>query len=67
MTLATAKLLVGRTIVAVDLRPWKDEAGTHHNPRFVLDNGAVLLFVVEETDSGDGYGVFPAYHRPRSR
>lgn len=72
MTLATARLLVGRKIVAVDLQPFDDldSAGkkikTSYEPRITLDNGAVLSFVVDEIDCGDGYGVVPMYHsKPR--
>ncbi len=66
MTLATARLLVGRTIVAVDLRPFDggspQEIRNCHDPVITLDNGAQLTFSVQETDSGDGYGVRPNYH-----
>lgn len=68
MTLATARLLVGRTIVAVDLQPFDDcdSAGrkvkTCYDPRLVLDNGARVTFMVDEIDCGDGYGVRPLYH-----
>lgn len=51
MTLATARLLVGRTIVAVDLRPYPDgRGGRAYNPVLTLDNGATVTFEVQDTD-----------------
>lgn len=73
MTLATARLLVGRTIVAVDLHPWDDEttAGrklqTCYAPVFTLDNGAKVWFTVQETDNGSTYGIYPTYHSERAQ
>lgn len=67
--LATARLLVGRTIVAVDLRPADDcdvtgkKLGVYYDPIFTLDNGARVTFHVQEIDCGDGYGVMPRYHK----
>lgn len=64
MTLATARLLVGRTIVAVDLGTFDDgRGGGAHDPTFVLDNGARVTFTVEETEAGV-YGVAPTYRAP---
>lgn len=67
--LANARLLVGRTIVAVDLQSYDDEIATGkktgqriHDPRITLDNGAVITFIVQETDNGATYGVLPMYH-----
>jgi len=61
MKIATARLLIGRKIVAFDLRPFDDgRNGTAHSPIFTLDNGATITFTTEETDIGD-YGVFPRY------
>jgi len=60
---ASAHLLVGRTIVGLDLRSWTDPSGVHHNPRITLDNGAIVYFIVSETDDGSIYGVTPVYHR----
>jgi hypothetical protein len=66
MKLATARLLVGRRIVAFDRRAFTDGSGkqcaTHHDPIFTLDNGARITFSVTETDSGSCYGVEPNYH-----
>ncbi len=68
MTLATKRLLVGRTIVDVDLRAWDDtndsgrKLGKKYDPVITLDNGARLTFTVQELDSGDGYAVKPDYH-----
>lgn len=62
MTLATAKLLVGRTIVAFDRRPFDDGRGSlAYDPVLVLDNGAHVTFIVQETEAGT-YGVAPCYH-----
>lgn len=52
MTLATARLLVGRAIVAVDLRSYPDgRGGKAYNPVFTLDNGATVTFEIVETDA----------------
>lgn len=73
MTLATARLLVGRKIVAVDLQPFDDcdvtgkKIKTSYEPRITLDNGAVLTFTVDEIDCGDGYGVYPNYHPKKKK
>lgn len=49
--------LIGRTITAVDMRPFPDgRGGTAHDPVITLDNGRVLWFVVDETEVGE-YGV----------
>lgn len=65
MTLATARLLVGRAIVAVELRPFTDgRGGTAYDPVITLDNGARLTFSVAETAVGV-YGVDPNYHAAR--
>lgn len=67
--LATARLLVGRKIVAVNLRPFRDETvdgkliKVSYEPVFTLDNGARVTFIVDEIDCGDGYGVRPQYHK----
>lgn len=67
MKIANARLLlVGRTITDFDLRPSADPNGTCHDPVITPDNGARVTFTVEETDSGDGYGVRPDYHPPDS-
>ncbi len=77
MTLATPRLLVGRTIVAVDLRPYSDgRGGKAYRPVFTLDNGATVTFEVQEVDvhtTLDGLhevgsgppGVRPEYHAER--
>ncbi len=67
--LATARLLVGRKIVAVDLRPEDDcsvdgkKLGVYYQPIFTLDNGARVTFLVQEIDCGAEYGVMPRYHK----
>lgn len=49
--------LVGRTITAVDYRPFSDgKGGMAHNPVIKLDNGREIYFLVEETEVGE-YGV----------
>jgi hypothetical protein len=71
VTLATAKLLVGRTIIAVDLQPFDDcnDAGkkirTCYAPVLTLDNGARVRFSVDETNNGDVYGIRPDYYPNR--
>ena len=54
---ANTKHLIGRTITAVDFRPFPNGAGvTAHDPILTLDNGRKLYFITEETETGD-YGV----------
>jgi hypothetical protein len=60
---ASAHLLVGRKIVGLDLRSWVDSRGLRHDPKITLDNGAILYFIVSETDDGSIYGITPIYHR----
>ncbi len=62
------KQLVGRTIVAVTPRafrtgrPGRNEWS--YEPIFMLDDGSRVRFVVDETESGDGYGVTPCRDVP---
>lgn len=66
--------LLGRTIIAVDMRPFDSAANgagkgpIAHDPEIALDNGARLRFQAEETDLGT-YGVqivyIPAPRRKR--
>jgi hypothetical protein len=69
MKLATARLLVGRTIVAFDngrlVDP--DDGRLHYQPTFTLDNGARVTFSVTETDQGGWYGITPSYHSKKPR
>lgn len=55
------KHLIGRRIVAVDMRPFKTGPRGHertcHDPCVTLDDGSVLTFAVEETEEGASYGV----------
>lgn len=52
------KRLTGRAIVAIDLRPYQDEAGrTHTDPLLTLDDGTLVGFCATEQDEGGGYGV----------
>lgn len=65
MTLAIPRLLVGRTIAAVDLRPFTDgRGGKSYRPILTLDNGATIEFTVQETESSE-YGVRPDYNARR--
>lgn len=62
---ASARLLTGRRIVGFDSNPWDDgRGGTAHSPRMVLDNGARLTFLTEETDQGE-FGTCVLYHPPQ--
>ena len=63
MTLATARLLVGRTIVGVYIAPGieRDNDRVHYQPTIVLDNGARITFSVTESDQGCFYGITPRY------
>jgi len=56
------RLLLGRTIVGVDMRSWVDHAPggrrrTFHDPHLTLDDGSVLRFLVREPDGGSEYGI----------
>lgn len=57
-TMVSARELVGRTIVAFE--PRKYDAGRVgykqmvHDPRIVLDDGSVLVFLAEEAETGAG-------------
>jgi hypothetical protein len=54
---ATRKDLIGRKIVAVNLRSFPDgKGGTATDPLLTLDNGRRIWFVVDETEVGE-YGV----------
>lgn len=58
-----AKRLIGRKIVKVDMGGHWDAdlyGGSRrymHDPTIALDDGTELRFVVEESPSGDHYGV----------
>jgi hypothetical protein len=55
--MAQRKQLIGRTITGVEFRPFDNgSGGTAHNPVLILDNGRRLLFMTEETDTGE-YGT----------
>lgn len=60
MVTARKSHLVGRTITAVEFRPFNatpdGKGGTAHNPRITLDNGRELFFLTEETEVGE-YGT----------
>ncbi len=54
---ATTKHLIGRTIIAVQMRPFRDgRGGTAHAPLVTLDDGRKVWFVTEETEIGE-YGT----------
>jgi len=63
----TARDLVNRKIVAVDLDGFRDASGYHTRPVLTLDNGRRLSFVVSETFSGDDYGVTLCMSPPTKR
>jgi len=63
------KWLIGRTIVAVDMRPFDSRMDnkTAYDPLITLDNGAQLTFTTQETDTGE-YGTAISYHpKPKRR
>lgn len=56
--------VIGRRIVDVQMRPFNDgKGGVAHDPVFVLDNGARVRFLTQETEVGE-YGVEPLYDKP---
>jgi len=58
---AMARLLKGRTIVGYKSGAFRDgRGGWAHDPRLILDNGAVIAFNTEETEVGD-YGTAIIY------
>ena len=65
MTPKEAKRLIGRTIVAVDLRShWESrDSGKQrtlmHDPVLTLDDRSQVSFAVEEHPEGAGYGIKP--------
>lgn len=62
MPLAIPRLLVGRTIVAVDLRSFSDgRGGKAYRPIFTLDNGATVTFEVQETDAHGELDGLPSH------
>lgn len=70
MTRATARLLVGRTIVAYDAKPFnggrRAHRSVHYDPIITLDNGATVAFSGTETEIGDT-GVDVTYYPPVKR
>lgn len=67
------KWIIGRTIVACDMRPFqandptlKGTKETAHDPVITLDNGAKLYFQTEETEIGE-YGTSVVYVPPRKK
>ena len=55
--------LKGRKIAALELNPAPNgRGGVAYDPVFVLDNGAEVSFLVQETDTGE-YGVEPGYRK----
>lgn len=63
--------VVGRRIAAVNLRsfmarPDTDRSARAHDVEFVLDNGARIRFMAEETECGE-YGIRPIYVKPEVR
>jgi hypothetical protein len=60
------KWIIGRTITAVDMRPFRklEDNRIAHDPVFTLDNGARIFFVTEET-GGSEYGTSVCYTPPK--
>lgn len=59
-----ARWLLGRTIVAVDLRPFDSGRGyVTYDPHITLDDGSEISLVVDETE--DEYGVRILRHPPK--
>lgn len=62
------KWVRGRTIVDVIMNTTTIREGAlsmqMHNPCFVLDNGAEIVFMAEEDPEGGEYGVQPIYRKP---
>jgi len=64
--LALQTLLVGHTIVEVDLRPFPDGRGAIvYDPILTLSSGARVSFSVRETEDGS-YGLQLIFHTPES-
>lgn len=63
MNAATMRKLAGRRIVRVEPRAFLVGRGRacSYQPVFVLDDGAEIAFTVDETESGDTYGVTPYF------
>lgn len=61
--------VIGRKIVDVRLNPFQSDPNhprsRAHDAVIVLDNGAEIGFLVQETEIGE-YGVYPVL-RPRTR
>lgn len=67
MRLARREDLLGRRIVAVNLRPFADgRGGRAFDPLLVLDDGSTLSFGAMETDVGC-YGVRVLIETPAQR
>lgn len=68
-TMVSARELVGRTIVAFE--PRKHNAGRVgykqlvHDPRIVLDDGSVLVFLAEEAETGSGVLIMRVKRREK--
>jgi hypothetical protein len=57
MSMVSKRQLVGRRIINFDPGSFNDSrGGVAHDPVITLDDGSVLSFSVEETDTGD-YGI----------
>jgi len=56
-------LFKGKVVDRVDWRQFDDgRGGTAHDPLIVFTDGSALVFMTEETNTGD-YGVLPIYHK----
>ncbi len=71
LRMISARQLVGRTVVSFNPRPFAarpdaPHPGVAHNPVLILDDGAMLTFFVEETETGE-YGVCILRHPPTKK
>ena len=72
---ATARTMVGRTIVRVQLRPFNPETAGQRdgdpyatNPLVYLDDGSVLAFYTQETEIGEyGIGIWRKTAKPKRK
>lgn len=59
------RLLIGKRVKKIILRPFrtgiatKECAGISFDPIIIFDDGTELVFSVDETNDGSGYGITP--------
>jgi hypothetical protein len=59
------KKIIGKKIVALDMRGQMDNGRKIYDPLFTLEDGTKISFVVQETNDGAYYGVKIAIHGKR--